>query len=135
MASAERTTARDEIVRYAFNGAAATAIHFGVFQLAALGLGDGLNWMANGLGAAAGISASFLGSRHYVFRHRRGDWRRELARFLPLYATLAALNMLVMYLWSDWGGLNKEIGFVIATGLQVSATFFGNKFLVFRGAQ
>lgn len=67
-----------------------------------------------------------------MFPHRRGDWRGEVARFLPLYGALAALNVGVMYLWSDVGGLPKELGFVLATGLQVTATFFGNRYLVFR---
>lgn len=127
-----RAVLRGEVLRYALNGAVATAIHFLVFIAAAAALGHGLHGVANGVGSAFGIAASFLGSRYFVFPHRRGDWRRELARFLPLYASLAVLNMLIMYLWSDLSGFNKEIGFVIATLIQVAATFFGNKYLVFR---
>lgn len=123
---------KGEVVRYAINGAAATAIHFAVFQAASALLGPGFHGIANGIGSAFGITASFLGSRYFVFPHRRSDWRKELARFLPLYAALAVLNVGVMYFWSDVSGLNKELGFLVATAIQVVSTFFGNKYLVFR---
>ena len=129
---AEKSALRGEVGRYVINGAAATLIDFAVLRAASAVLGEGMVWLAGGLGAAVGITASFLGSRYFVFSHRRGDWRVEVARFLPLYGVLALVRMALFYVWSDVYGLDKNIGFVIATGVQVIATFFGNKYLVFR---
>ena len=129
---AGKSILRGEVGRYVVNGAAATVIDFSTLHLASAALGEGMTWLAGGIGAAVGITASFLGSRYYVFPHRRGDWRVEVARFLPLYGMLALVRMALFYVWSDVYGLDQNIGFIIATGVQVVATFFGNKYLVFR---
>ncbi|MBX2855056.1 MAG: GtrA family protein [Rhodobacteraceae bacterium] len=129
---AGKSILRGEVGRYVVNGAAATLIDFTALQIASSLLGEGMTWLAGGVGAAVGITASFLGSRYYVFPHRRGNWRTEVARFLPLYGVLALVRMALFYVWSDVYGLDQNIGFVIATGVQVVATFFGNKYLVFR---
>ena len=132
MTVGDRAGLRGEALRFVLNGAAATAVHFAVFLAAAAALGSGLHGVANGVGAAFGIAASFIGARLYVFPHRRGDWRRQLARFLPLYGALACCSALFMYLWSDVSGLNKELGFLGAMAAQSLASFVGNRLLVFR---
>ena len=53
-------------------------------------------------------------------------------RFIVLYAMLAAMHGFVMYLWADVAKLNYVVGFVIATGLQVLSSYFGNKLVVFK---
>lgn len=134
-ASTEKSVVRGEVVRYAINGAVATLVHFTVFAAAKYALGDGFAGLSNAIGAVFGITTSFIGSRYFVFPHRRGDWRGELGRFLALYGALAVMHFLVLYFWTDIGGLNPFAGFVVATILQVVATFFGNRLLVFRNGQ
>ena len=40
----------------------------------------------------------------------------------------------VLWLWSDIGGFDYRIGFILATSLQFVLSFFGNRYLVFRQA-
>jgi hypothetical protein len=55
-----------------------------------------------------------------------------LARFGLLYASIALLHGLVLWWWTDVNRLDFRIGFLLATGLQVVLSFWGNKVLVFR---
>ena len=44
---------------------------------------------------------------------------------------MAVLHGLVLYIWSDRLLLDFRSGFVLATGLQVVLSYFGNKTMVF----
>ncbi len=125
---------RDEfgqVARYIVNGLAATAVHYGVltlglelFKLPSAGL-------ANLIAAAFGITASFFGSRWFVFRRPDEPIGRQAARFGALYAAIACLHALVLALWTDYFALDYRWGFLLATGLQVALSYWGNKRLVF----
>jgi putative flippase GtrA len=121
-----------QIIRYGINGAAATLVHFSVlwFNLNALGVRSA--GLANLLAAAIGITASFLGSRYYVFRGHAERILTQAAKFGGLYAAIALLHGAVLYLWSDMAGLDYRIGFAIALVLQVALSYLGNRNLVFR---
>jgi hypothetical protein len=54
-------------------------------------------------------------------------------RFLSLYAAIACLHGLLLFLWSDVLHLNYSLGFLMATGLQMALSYAGNKLLVFSG--
>ena len=81
--------------------------------------------------ACFGITASFFGSRYFVFLRPDGAIGRQAARFGALYAGIAGLHALVLALWTDWLGLDYRWGFFLATGLQVALSYWGNKRLVF----
>jgi len=121
-----------QAARYVVNGLAATAVHFGVlsFTLEVVGLRSA--GLANLLAALVGIAASFLGSRYYVFRSTRQGIVRQGMKFVGLYLGIAALHYLVLRIWTDDLGHDYRIGFLLATGLQVSLSYVGNKLLVFR---
>jgi putative flippase GtrA len=123
---------RTRLVRYIINGLAATVVHFAVlsFNLQVLAIPSA--GLANLLAAIAGISASFLGSRYFVFRSLDESIIRQAVKFGLLYAAIAILHGLVLYLWSDIGRLDYRIGFLIATGLQVMLSYWGNSTLVFK---
>jgi putative flippase GtrA len=123
---------RTRLVRYIINGLAATAVHFAVlsFNLQVLAMPSA--GLANVLAAIAGISASFLGSRYFVFRSLDQAIIRQAVKFGLLYAMMAILHGLVLYLWSDVGRLDYRTGFLMATGLQVMLSYWGNKTLVFK---
>lgn len=131
MTTTETRHSLAEIARYIVNGLAATAIHFGVlsFCLEVLRLPSAA--LANLVAATFGISASFLGSRYFVFRRPDEPMARQAARFGALYAGIAVLHALVLALWTDLGGLDYRVGFLLATGLQVVLSYWGNKRLVF----
>ena len=121
-----------QVFRYIINGLAATGIHFSVLVFCL----EVLHWQtagfANFVASIFGISASFIGSRYFVFSGSNVTARAQIVRFIVLYAMLAAMHGFVMYLWADVAKLNYVFGFVIATGLQVLSSYFGNKLVVFK---
>ncbi|MBA0282139.1 GtrA family protein [Stenotrophomonas maltophilia] len=121
-----------QAVRYVINGLAATAVHYGVLRFNIEVLHIPLAAAANALAAVFGITASFLGSRYFVFRGRQGSLARQGSLFLLVYASIAVLHALVMYLWADRLGLDYRIGFVLATGMQMAISFIANRLVVFK---
>ncbi len=75
---------------------------------------------------------SFLGSRYFVFRGQQGSVVKQGSLFLLVYAAIAVLHALVMYVWADRLGYDYRIGFLLATGMQMAFSFLANKFVVFK---
>lgn len=121
-----------EIARYGINGVVATAVHFGVltFNLNVLHFQSAA--VANLIAAVFGIAISFLGSRYFVFPGTGGAIITQAIKFSGLYGAIAVLHGLVLFIWTDRFGLDYRLGFLIATGLQVSLSYLGNKFLIFK---
>lgn len=121
-----------ELVRYGINGVVATAVHFGAltFNLSVLGFSSA--GLANMIAALLGISTSFLGSRYFVFARTGEPIMPEAIKFSGLYGAIAMLHGLVLFTWTDVYRGDYRIGFLIATALQVSLSYLGNKFLVFK---
>jgi putative flippase GtrA len=121
-----------EAGRYVVNGLIATCVHYGallfnmdVLQMASAGV-------ANLCAAVVGITASFMGSRYFVFRRHRSGLLEQAAKFALLYGAIALVHGLALYLWTDLGQLDYRPGFVIALVLQVTLSYWGNKRLIFR---
>ncbi|MDD3769164.1 MAG: GtrA family protein [Sulfuricurvum sp.] len=121
-----------EVLRYIINGLTATAVHYGVLNFNLLVLGFESAGMANMVAACFGITASFLGSRYYVYRGHTNSLSSQVVRFGLLYTFIALLHGAILYIWTDIYELNYHIGFVIATFVQMSFSYFGNKVLVFK---
>ena len=117
---------------FVLNGLAATGVHYGVLHAAVELLAIYPVGLANFIAACFGITASLLGNRHVVFRGRaNAPLGHHLARFGLLYAVLAVANAAVLFLWTDVGGQDYRLGFLLAAGLQVVLSYFGNRHLVF----
>lgn len=118
--------------RYLINGVLATVIHFAVlkFNLDVIGMHSA--GVANGVAAIFGITVSFIGSRYFVFRGSGGHLLQQGILFLLIYACIAVLHALVMYVWADCLGFDYRIGFLLATFMQMAFSFVANKFMVFR---
>ena len=120
-----------EMMRYIVNGVFATVVHFSILtfnieivQMTSAGI-------ANFIAAIFGITTSFLGSRYYVYRNHTGTFVSHAAKFVLLYVVIAILHGFVLYLWTDTYGLSWRIGFLVATLLQVTLSYIGNKLWVF----
>ena len=127
-----------QIARYALNGLAATAIHYAVLSYCLEVLKVPAAGLASLIASVFGITASFFGSRYFVFRQHEEPMARQFVRFALLYAAIAVLHGLVLVAWTDLGRLDYRWGFLVATGLQVVMSYWGNKRLVFKpvhGAQ
>jgi len=120
-----------ELGRYVVNGLVATAVHYSVlvFNLNVLSVPSA--GMANFIAAIFGITVSFLGSRYFVFQKTDGSILNQMLKFGSLYFAIAILHGLVLFVWTDLMGFDYREGFLIATALQVSLSYFGNKKLVF----
>jgi putative flippase GtrA len=132
MKALRNSSAQYELVRYIVNGLIATGAHFGVLTFNIQVVGMRSAGVANLIAAIIGITTSFLGSRYFVFKKLQDPILSQATTFLALYVSIAALHGLILYGWTDVGGLDYRIGFLIATFFQVILSYFGNKTLVFR---
>ncbi|WDN90748.1 hypothetical protein BuS5_03719 [Desulfosarcina sp. BuS5] len=121
-----------EVLKYVINGVVATLIHFGVLSFCLKVVGVPSAGFANLIAAIFGITASFIGSRYFVFPVTGETVASQLLKFSGLYGGIAILHGFVLLIWSDWFGFDYRAGFLIATALQVSLSYIGNKFFVFR---
>lgn len=121
-----------EVLRYAINGLVATAVHFAVLAFNLHILHFSSAGLANLTASLFGVSASFVGSRYFVFPRTGEPIVVEALRFSGLYGAIALLHGGVLLVWTDFFGLDYRVGFLLATLLQVSLSYLGNKFLVFK---
>ena len=121
----------NEAVRYAINGATATAVHYVVLRTALEALQLPSAGIANFVAALFGIAASFFGSRWFVFRQLSKPILHQAKRFVVLYGIIASLHGFLLFTWTDLWGLDYSTGFAIAIAVQVLASYPGNKYLVF----
>jgi putative flippase GtrA len=119
-------------VRYIINGVVATCVTYAVLNICIHVLHVPSAGVSNFLAALVGITASFLGNRHFVFPRTRESVWHQLARFWVLYAVLALLQGAVLFLWTDVAKLDYRIGFLIGTFLQMVCSYFGGKHWVFK---
>lgn len=122
----------NEISRYVINGLFATAVHYGVLIVNLNILEFKSAGLANFVAAIFGVFTSFLGNRYYVFNQTTEGILQQALKFSGLYGAIAALHGLLLFVWTDWRGLDYRVGFFFATGIQVSLSYLGNKFLVFK---
>jgi len=126
-----RTLPSAELLRYAVNGLVATFVNWAVMRVCLDVLHLPWAWLAFWIGALFGITVSFLGNRYFVFRRSDARLVPQAVKFVLTYAVIALLVSGVMAVWSDWWRLDTNIGFVLATGVQVVLSYLGNKVLVF----
>lgn len=123
---------RGELFRYAANGLVATLVHYAVLSFNLQVLGFASAGLANLMAALFGIAASFLGSRYFVFPRTGESILIEMMRFGALYGAIALLHGAVLLVWTDYWGFDYRLGFLLSTAMQVSLSYLGNKFLVFK---
>lgn len=123
---------KHEPIRYLINGVFATLVNYGILNFNMLILDMKSAGIANFIAAIFGIVTSFMGSRYFVYKNHTNTATSQIVRFLLLYGFIAVLSGFVLYVWSDLYGMSYQIGFVIATFVQMFFSYFGNKVLVFK---
>ncbi len=121
-----------EAIRFGVNGIAATAVHYGVLSFNLEVLGFSSAGLANLIAAVLGVSFSFLGNRYFVFPQSGESFFTQALKFGGLYGLIAILHGMVLLFWTDWLQLDYRLGFVLATVMQVSHSYIGNRTLVFK---
>ena len=119
-------------LRFLVNGLVAAGAHFAVLATLMEIVKLDSAGAANLLAATVGVSVSFLGNRHFVFQAAAQPLGGQALRFVALYAATALMHGAVLFGWTDLGGRDYRIGFLLATGLQVVISYLGNRWLVFR---
>lgn len=119
------------ILRFLCVGAAAALVHFAVMATLVEAVGMRPVALAATFAAIAGVSASFVGNRHFVFSPAPAPWCTQAWRFTLLYTGTSLLHAAVLYLWTDLGGQDYRLGFLLATSLQAVLSYIGNRTLVF----
>jgi len=122
-----------ELFKYGTNGLVATAVHYGVLKFNLTVIGISSAGIANLIAACFGISTSFLGNRYFVFQSNDPNILSQALKFSGLYGAIALLHGFILFVWSDWFGLDYRIGFLIATFFQFVLSYIGNKKMVFKG--
>lgn len=121
-----------EIGRYIVNGLIATIIHYAALSFNIHYAGIESAGISNIVASFFGITASFLGSRYFVFPDSTGNPFSLMIRFSGLYVAIAVLHGITLGIWTDLCDFDYRIGFLIATAMQVSLSYIGNKRLVFK---
>jgi len=118
-------------MRFIVNGLGATAVNYAVLVILIEYAGLRFAGVAALLSAIAGISASFVGNRLFVFRSK-APVLTESIRFNVLYAGIALFQAVCMGLWSDLLSLDYSIGFLLITVMSAFLSYVGNRSMVFK---
>ncbi len=93
---------------------------FGVWYIAASAIGFG-----------AGAVNGFLLNRRWTFKEHQGDSLTPL-RWTTVQSVGLLVNLGLLYLFVNDGGLNKLVGQAFATAIVVVGTFFANRAWTFK---
>ena len=122
-----------ESTRFIINGLVATAVHFLVLSANVIFFSFNSAALSGFFASLAGITASFLGNRYFVFLPvRRGELLMQLTKFLPLYLSISVLHTSILFLLTDLNGLDYRGSFVVSTIFQSLLSYFCNKHIIFR---
>lgn len=121
-----------EIVCYVINGLVATGVHYAVLTFNIHLMLMPTAGLANFIAALFGISASFIGSRYFVFPQTGANFLPQATKFAGFYGAIAVLHGLVLLICTDWLGHDYRMGFLLASAMQMSLSYLGNKFLIFK---
>jgi putative flippase GtrA len=120
-----------QLIKFIINGLMATGTHYTVLKFFLFILGEDSIFISDFLGAVVGITVSFLGNKYFVFRKRDGMIFKQALLFVILYGILAVLHGIILTSWEMYVSKNLLIGFLIATFVQVSLSYVGNKMVIF----
>ena len=108
----------NEILKYIVNGLVATLLHYIILSTNLNILNFKSAGLANLIAALFGITASFIGSRYYVFKKIQENIFMQASKFCLLYSLIAIIHGLILFIWSDIYDFDYRIGFIIAIMIQ-----------------
>ncbi len=112
-------------------GAIATLVHYLIIVV----LVDLLSIMrptpATAVGSVVGIAVAYVGNQRLVFQ-ADGAHRIYVPKFVATYLSVMAIHAGLMYLFTEQWGLAYEWGFITATIVSATTTFFANRLVVFK---
>lgn len=121
-----------QLLRYVFNGVFATVVHYSILTFLYKVLGINSAAISNLIAASLGICSSFLGNRYFVFHSQNEPIFHQAMKFSGLYGGIAIIHMMILLIWTDFFYFDYRFGFLLATAVQFSLSYFGNKKLIFK---
>jgi putative flippase GtrA len=121
-----------EMIRYGLVGLVNTAVCLSAIfvSMHVIGLPYAL---ANAIGYALGLIASFLLNRRFTFRSSRRIFSREPLLFLAVFGVSYAVQMGALVLFVEQLRMNQSFAQVCAMVVYTACGYTGNKFITFRG--
>lgn len=113
---------------YVLSGGTAATVDFGVYAvLIRLGM-----WYiaASVMSSVLGIATTFLMNKYVAFGKRR-DFLMHLARFLLVDITNVGISVLMLAVFVDVLGMEKQVAKLLTMAMFVSWNFFVYKFFVY----
>jgi putative flippase GtrA len=122
---------RYQLVCFIGNGLASRDIHFSVLRFLVSLMEVSSVGLANRIASIFKFNVSFLGNHYFIFKSEKNTMAGQVIRLVFLYGCIVLLHGSFLFLWCEIQGLDYRVGFLIATGVQVSISYISNKFLVF----
>jgi putative flippase GtrA len=119
-----------QLVKFAAVGGSGYVVNLTVF--AALVEGAHIHHIAAAVGAfCVAVSNNFYWNRHWTFRAGHGHAGFQAARFFTVSVLALVINLVVLELLIDPGGLGKLSAQAIAVATAMPFNFVGNKLWTF----
>ncbi|MFO7636866.1 MAG: GtrA family protein [Clostridia bacterium] len=84
------------------------------------------------IGYSVGITVSFFLNRHFTFRKRNADIKKQALMFFAVTASLLLLTMLLQYILIDLIGISETIGVITGMLFYTVMGYLINRNVVFR---
>lgn len=120
-----------EFFRFVINGLFATTIHYLTFILNINFIFPAQAGISNFFASFFGILVSFAGNRYFVFRNKAGSIYRQFSLFISFYGSMALLNGLTLFIWTDTIQQDKTLGFIIGVIIQFFFSYIFGKRVIF----
>ena len=119
-------------IYFLINGTFATIIHYAIFSIIFVVLQLASAGVASLIASAIASMVSFFGNKYFVFRVDCDSVSVQARKFALVYLMVSLFHGGFLLTWTDWLGLNYNLGFFLAVAFQVLASYYGNKNYVFK---
>lgn len=120
-----------QFIKFSLVGVLNTAIDYGVFY----GLYEfvGIHYvLASGIGFCLAVTNSYICNKHWTFKSRGADVRREFLKFFVVNIVSLSINLACMAILVELFSLYPQVAKLVTIGITLAVNFTGNKFWTFR---
>lgn len=119
----------DKRVRFLMVGGINTAVGYGFYALfIALGLNA---YLATTLSTVLGVINSYFWNKYFTFRQPKKSLS-ELLRFVTVYTISYGANLVLVYLFVDYWGIDKYLSGVLCLFVTTLVSYVGHNFFSFK---
>lgn len=127
----------EEIIRYLIVGVLTTIVSWGAYYLCIITvLNPQVAWMnavANTISWAAGVLFGYVTNRKFVFMSHEPNILKEFLQFAGSRVSTWLLDVVIMYLAVNIGGMNEMIAKVFISSVLVTiVNYFLSKLFIFK---